>query len=659
MADFGLACVSQSSEHKVRLASGTAGYACPQYVRTGVITEGSEVYSFGMVLLELLTGMPPAVMRRDNSGDLDFLVERLQGRSDRVMELLDPAAAFSRPRAFTVAEVALRCITGAPGDRPLFAHLVEALRSLQTSAPDARPEAVLRILEPTRRASPKKSPRVELEPVAESSEDVATCDARVPVPMCDLATCDGNVRAAADSSPKRSVGDIATCDANVPAATRDLPTCGNNLQTARDDIQTVFANVEVPQEAPQAEETPTPKPPRCSLSCIYAQGVDLGILKESQRLVFFPKVGTDLVLGRGVQLQSFWSTLVPDEQRLGSFSREHARISIGSCLMGEVFQLKCLSPNGLLLNGSVVRNVDGECALDHGDIIGFSASVATDAGTPCKPFVAFAFRIHSDATDATRERATSGREADRPEEVAIAGRWWSSELELAVPENAIAGLEVFGEHVCMELPKEARQLFLCCAPPPFTPALAPAPALPCLRVGRRRQREFWRMVLEPDFYAEGCWAFLALDHFELQPVWASDQDSTGQSELRFKVRVLSAIGLTLNRTTHLSAGDECGLGAGDALAVGELHFTFMPYATKVAAKVGGVLGFRSESLGDGDGHTVRPLPEDELVDERTPRAGLVGALQTEPSALGPQTRGGAALTAGVLMVPVALDLESP
>ena len=36
--------------------SGTPGYACPHYLSSGKVTEGSEVYSFGMVLVEGLKG---------------------------------------------------------------------------------------------------------------------------------------------------------------------------------------------------------------------------------------------------------------------------------------------------------------------------------------------------------------------------------------------------------------------------------------------------------------------------------------------------------------------------------------------------------------------------------------------------------------------------
>lgn len=40
---------------KVEHTSGTIGYADPLYINTSRVTEASEVYSFGMVSLEVLT----------------------------------------------------------------------------------------------------------------------------------------------------------------------------------------------------------------------------------------------------------------------------------------------------------------------------------------------------------------------------------------------------------------------------------------------------------------------------------------------------------------------------------------------------------------------------------------------------------------------------
>merc|ERR550532_3745752 len=81
MADFGLACLSHAKAHRVQSAAGTVGYACPLYARRRVVTEGSEVYSFGIVLLELLTASPPAweVHSPDGSKEYQFLASHIRG----------------------------------------------------------------------------------------------------------------------------------------------------------------------------------------------------------------------------------------------------------------------------------------------------------------------------------------------------------------------------------------------------------------------------------------------------------------------------------------------------------------------------------------------------------------------------------------------------
>ena len=78
-----------SPSWKVDTISGTPGYACPIYARTGQVTEFSEapavdsigacrwllipvgdhqVYSFGMVILEVLTAIPPAMADNTKPG---------------------------------------------------------------------------------------------------------------------------------------------------------------------------------------------------------------------------------------------------------------------------------------------------------------------------------------------------------------------------------------------------------------------------------------------------------------------------------------------------------------------------------------------------------------------------------------------------------------
>eukprot|EP00914_Ancora_sagittata_P016590 GHVO01032981.1.p1 GENE.GHVO01032981.1~~GHVO01032981.1.p1 ORF type:complete len:134 (-),score=29.19 GHVO01032981.1:103-504(-) len=63
LADFGLSCLAttDTSSRLVRRAEGTPGYADPRYIETLEVTEATEIYAFGMIVLEILTGRPPAV----------------------------------------------------------------------------------------------------------------------------------------------------------------------------------------------------------------------------------------------------------------------------------------------------------------------------------------------------------------------------------------------------------------------------------------------------------------------------------------------------------------------------------------------------------------------------------------------------------------------
>uniref|UniRef100_A0A0A9GF80 Protein kinase domain-containing protein n=1 Tax=Arundo donax TaxID=35708 RepID=A0A0A9GF80_ARUDO len=112
---------------------GTQGYAAPEYIMTGHLTAKSDVYGFGVVLLELLTGRksvdksrPP---REQNLVEWARPYLTDARRLDRVM---DPnlAGQYSSRAAYKAAAVAHQCVSLNPKSRPHMSAVVEALEPL-------------------------------------------------------------------------------------------------------------------------------------------------------------------------------------------------------------------------------------------------------------------------------------------------------------------------------------------------------------------------------------------------------------------------------------------------------------------------------------------------------------------------------------------------
>jgi serine/threonine protein kinase len=113
---------------------GTQGYAAPEYIMTGHLTAKSDVYGYGVVLLELLTGRksvdksrPP---REQNLVEWARPYLTDARRLDRVM---DPnlAGQYSSRAAHKAAALAHQCVSLNPKSRPHMSAVVEALEPLQ------------------------------------------------------------------------------------------------------------------------------------------------------------------------------------------------------------------------------------------------------------------------------------------------------------------------------------------------------------------------------------------------------------------------------------------------------------------------------------------------------------------------------------------------
>ncbi|CAO2816623.1 unnamed protein product [Amaranthus hypochondriacus] len=147
LTDFGIAkSVCASKSHTSTYVMGTIGYIDPEYARTSRLTEKSDVYSYGIVLLELLTGKKAV----DNESNLHHLI-LAKAANNAVMETVDPEVMATCKDLGVVKKVfqlALLCTKKQPGDRPTMHEVTRVLTSLVPELPIKQASLTLTPLPP-------------------------------------------------------------------------------------------------------------------------------------------------------------------------------------------------------------------------------------------------------------------------------------------------------------------------------------------------------------------------------------------------------------------------------------------------------------------------------------------------------------------------------
>lgn len=134
VADFGLAkFTSDNNTHVSTRVMGTFGYLAPEYASSGKLTEKSDVFSFGVMLLELITGRRPVdstqtymddslvdwarplLMRALEDGNYDELVDARLGKDFNPNEIARMIAC------------AAACVRHSARRRPRMSQVVRAL----------------------------------------------------------------------------------------------------------------------------------------------------------------------------------------------------------------------------------------------------------------------------------------------------------------------------------------------------------------------------------------------------------------------------------------------------------------------------------------------------------------------------------------------------
>ncbi|KMT07312.1 hypothetical protein BVRB_6g149410 [Beta vulgaris subsp. vulgaris] len=134
ISDFGLAKLMPEGQETYATAHvlGTFGYFDPEYTSTGRLTIQSDVYAFGVVLLELLTGRS-AINLNQGPTDQNLVLQARNMLNDRkkLRKIIDPELprnSYTMESIAMFANLASRCVRIDSSERPTMSECVRELQ---------------------------------------------------------------------------------------------------------------------------------------------------------------------------------------------------------------------------------------------------------------------------------------------------------------------------------------------------------------------------------------------------------------------------------------------------------------------------------------------------------------------------------------------------
>lgn len=131
VADFGFAkLIPEGVSHMTTRVKGTLGYLAPEYAMWGKVSESCDVYSFGILLLEIVTGRKP--IEKLPGGIKRTITEWAEPHitKGRFKDLVDPKLRgnFNEKQLMQTINAAALCVQSEPEKRPTMREVVALLK---------------------------------------------------------------------------------------------------------------------------------------------------------------------------------------------------------------------------------------------------------------------------------------------------------------------------------------------------------------------------------------------------------------------------------------------------------------------------------------------------------------------------------------------------
>ncbi|KAK7336052.1 hypothetical protein VNO77_16580 [Canavalia gladiata] len=155
IGNFGMAgCVENDTEdphfYSTNPASWSLGYLAPEYVHQGVISTTIDIFAYGVVLLEVLSGQTPISRPNDKGEGSIWLTDKIKSilvseNGNELREWIDSALGenYSFDAALTLANIARACVEEDSSLRPNAREIVDKLSRLVEELPEGEQHLLL------------------------------------------------------------------------------------------------------------------------------------------------------------------------------------------------------------------------------------------------------------------------------------------------------------------------------------------------------------------------------------------------------------------------------------------------------------------------------------------------------------------------------------
>ncbi|CAM0903929.1 unnamed protein product [Alopecurus aequalis] len=130
VSDFGFARTGSAEQSEIQTdVKGTAGYVDPEYLRTNYLTVKSDVYSYGILLLEILSGRRPIEVKRGTREKITVRWAFEKYNRGGVQDILDPMLneSVNEDILTRIFDLMFQCVAPTRADRPQMKEVVEKL----------------------------------------------------------------------------------------------------------------------------------------------------------------------------------------------------------------------------------------------------------------------------------------------------------------------------------------------------------------------------------------------------------------------------------------------------------------------------------------------------------------------------------------------------